>query len=174
MNNEINDCDIWFNIILFFLIAFILYIFISHNDFTLKILLLIILFFILFVNHYNNSNSKVSEHFGSSISREERIKKLNDSRGKTGNFYVECHKCGRQRILHDRKKISINCYDRSYCADLCAKSKNETLSFYNNKYIDSNQISCYNCLMDNANNERYFVKNYVYWPNIKDRVNGPP
>jgi len=174
MNNEINDCDLWFKIILFLFIAFTLYIFISDDNFTLKILLLIILCFILFVDHSNNSHLKVSEQFGSSISREDRIKKLNDSSGKTGNFYVKCHPCGRKRILEDRKKACRKCYDRSYCSDPCTERKNETMSFFNNKYIDSNQISCYNCLMDDANNDRYFLKNYVYWPSIKDPVNGPP
>jgi hypothetical protein len=140
-------------------------------DFILFLLTAFVLFVLLFMNICDDD---LLENFDSYKNREERIKDLNDSRGKTGNFYVKCHACGRKRILQDRKKICNRCSDTAYCLDSCKEGQNEKMSFFNNKYIDKDQIFCYNCLMDNDHNNRYFLKNYVYWPSMKDPVNGPP
>jgi hypothetical protein len=162
-----------------------------------KITLLVFLYFILFVVYCNDDKkSRVlsdseTENFDSFKNREQRIKDLNDTRGKLGNFYVNCHPCGRKRILEERHKLhrdilnsstsyTTSCTGSGYtkckgmCTGACKEREHETMSFFNNQYVDKDHIFCYNCLMDNVHNDRYLAKNYVYWPSISDPVNGPP
>lgn len=196
---ETADCNPKFKIILFIFITLILYVFITESvDTLVQITLLVILYFLLFVDHCNDNEGSCvfdpenTEGFDSYKNREERIKDLNDTRGKLGNFYVNCHSCGRKRILEERHKIQQDilrscqsyrtpCTGRGCasgckgtCTGSCKEREHETMSFFNNKYVDKDQIFCYNCLMDNVHNDRYFTKNYVYWPTIRDPVNGPP
>jgi len=138
----------------------------------LFILFILYLLFLLF-----GQNNK--ETFDSFKSRRERVDELNALRGTLGNFYVNCPPCGRKRIIQERlqrQSDELNKYmleiDREKCA--CKNKYNQTMSYFNDKYTDKDQIFCYNCLMDNADSERYFIKNYVYWPDIDDPVNGPP
>jgi len=183
-------CNMKFKIILFMFIAMILYLFITEHVNTLvKITLLVILYFLLFVDQRSdNKKSDVfseTENFQSSNDREQRIKDLNDTRGTLGNFYVNCHSCGRKRILEERHKLQRDklhscqsyrtpCTGSGTCIGSCKAREHETMSFFNNQYVDKDQIFCYNCLMDNVHNDRYFTKNYVYWPDLTDPVNGPP
>lgn len=168
------------NIALAIFIIFILCLFVSNAiDLFCKIILLVIIYVLLFTDIVNLSDVQSDnllnvEGFDSYKNREQRIKDLNDSRGKTGNFYVACHPCGRERILEDRKKVCRSCSNRSYCRDTCKEHQNESMSFFNKQYVDTDQIFCYNCLLDSVHNDRYFMKNYVYWPDVDDPVNGPP
>ena len=148
-------------------------------DLRTQILFLAILYLMLIidycVDYCNRSHHDGNiEGFDSFKNRAERIKDLNDSRGTTGNFYVECHGCGRDRILEDRKKTCNSCTNENYCSVACKERENTSMSFFNKNYVDTDQIFCYNCLLDNDHNDRYFLKNYVYWPDTNDPVNGPP
>lgn len=216
--NTSDTCDPKFKIILFILIVAILYLFINDTvDQLVKIILLVILYFMLFVDHCNDNeescaftetkegfidtNEDDNDNEDSNLipfERESRINKLNNTRGKLGNFYVNCHSCGRKRILEERHKLQsdvlrscqsyrtpctgrgvTNCGNsgnetKGTCTGSCMGREHETMSFFNNQYVDLNQIFCYNCLLDNVHNDRYFLKNYVYWPSISDPVNGPP
>lgn len=177
-----------FKIIMFMFITMILYFFITESvDMIVKVTLLVILYFMLFVDHCNDNEGSCvfsctdTESFDSLKTREQRIEELNDTRGKLGNFYVNCHSCGRKRILEERHKLRRDILNSRQsglyagsCTGSCKDREHETMSFFNNQYVDKNQIFCYNCLMDNVHNDRYFTKNYVYWPNLNDSVNGPP
>jgi hypothetical protein len=180
MNHE-NNLALSFRQAFMIIIIFVLCLFITNvMDLFCIIIILIIIYFLLFaVTDQTKSDDRSNldiENFDSYKNREQRIKDLNDSRGKTGNFYVDCHPCGRARILEDRKKVCTGDSNssRSYCRDTCKERQNESMSFFNNRYIDTNQTFCYNCLLDSTHNDRYFLKNYVYWPDIDDPVNGPP
>ena len=168
------------NVALAIFIIFVLCLFVSNAiDLFCKIILLIIIYVLLFTeiddqSESDNPSDLNVENFDSYKNREQRIKDLNDSRGKTGNFYVDCHLCGRARILEDRKKVCTSCSNRSYCRDTCKEHQNESMSFFNDRYVDTDQTFCYNCLLDSTHNDRYFLKNYVYWPDVDDPVNGPP
>lgn len=174
--------------VIFIIFAFCLFV-TNAIDLFCKIIILIIIYLLLFTNLRQSGSDIRSnpdiENFDSYKNREQRIKDLNDSRGKTGHFYVDCHPCGRERILEDRKKTCTgdpslsqssqsSQLSRSYCRDTCKERQNESMSFFNNRYVDIDQTFCYNCLMDRTHNDRYFLKNYVYWPDIDDPVNGPP
>lgn len=203
-DNNVNKRGIEFKILMFMLIVLILYLFIADAvNMSVQITLLIILYFMLYVDHCNASTNgnhcdknNTFEEFDSYKNREERIRDLNETRGKLGNFYVNCHSCGRKRILEERHKLKQNILkncqsystpcqgsdckgtcqgtSRGTCQGTCQGREHETMSFFNNRYVDKNQIFCYNCLMDNVHNDRFFSKNYVYWPKTNDPVNGPP
>lgn len=161
----------------------------STSTNILIVILVISVFCIL--RHANVNSDNNSEHFDVTVGknknrRTERIKRLNDSRCCNGRFYVNCHACGRRRIIqelygnrHRRTGCGCNKDGKGFCSDVCKQRGEKTMSFYNDRYVDKDQIFCYNCLRD-----RYipsdgvsftpFAKNYVYWPTLEDPVNGVP
>jgi hypothetical protein len=141
-----------------------------NNSLYVAILFIIIALFVyyLYLIYLPNESFEVIK----SCKRKNTIDKLNDTRGKLGRFYVECLPCGRARILEDRANLLKE--KQNYTYNLSQERKYETMSFYNTKYVDKNKIFCYNCLMDNPENEKHFIKNYVYWPSYEDPSNGPP
>jgi hypothetical protein len=135
--------------------------------------------------------------------RQKRIYNLNKDRGKLGNFYVQCHKCGRAGLLEEKEKsLQANekkCFKfKNYSADSCpgsvtsipgakdsctstcehCKEKNQTMSFFNKQYIDMDQAFCYNCLMDAQDKAKAYdvpyEANLLRNFNNFPPVNGPP
>jgi hypothetical protein len=114
--------------------------------------------------------SKISER---PTPRQRHLDFLNKDRGKIGHFYVKCGKCGRQGVLDKISDVSKTCHDGCpYVSDNETHGKTEDwrepMSFFNNKYIDTQQISCYNCLLDTETHR--MIRNYKDYP----YVNGPP
>jgi exonuclease III len=142
----------------------------------LFIIFALIVYYLYLIYLPNESFKVVKECKKKSI-----IDKLNDTRGKLGRFHVDCLPCGRARILEDRadilkeqQKKKQNLHNQILHQEHNQERKHETMSFYNTKYVDKNKIFCYNCLMDNPDNEKHFIKNYVYWPSFENPINGPP
>lgn len=120
--------------------------------------------------------------------RQKRLNFLNKDRGKLGRFLVNCGRCGRQGILDKIAEVSKSSPDCPYALDWynddqyngdenqgsanrcpgCPKRCNQTMSFFNNKYIDTAQTFCYNCLLDT--DTHMLIRNYKDYPS----VNGPP
>ena len=146
------------------------------NTLYIVIIFIIIILFVyyLYLNRLSNESFKVVK----SCEKKNIIDRLNDTRGKLGRFYVDCPPCGRARILEDRTNIlKEQLYRQKTKQKIYSQKHNEpnkTMSFYNTKYVDKDKIFCYNCLMDNVDNEKHVIKNYVYWPSFEDPVNGPP
>ncbi len=120
--------------------------------------------------------------------RQKRLNFLNKDRGKIGHFLVNCGRCGRKGILDKISEVANSNPDCPYNLDQyngnqyngdemygkaqscpgCPKKCNETMSFFNNKYIDTEQTFCYNCLLDT--DTHLLIRNYKDFP----YVNGPP
>lgn len=189
-----NKYDVTFKIVLFLVISVILYLFIKDEiDTSTKIFLLLVLYFLLLADYCNsihNTYSKegVKEGFidadddyavdQSLTRREKRIQALNATRGMDGNFYVQCHKCGRGRLLEDRqqkelaKNLCPGCLSGvskdGFCLGNCKQKEHQTMSFFNKQYIDTDQIDCYDCLLDR--HAQLTIRNIMDFP----PVNGPP
>lgn len=128
---------------------------------------------IIVISYYN------SEPFYSLKTDDELIDEINASRGTLGTFYVDCPPCGRGRIIEDKEQKQQNDYDTyMMVAKLSKYSCGQKPSYkpmsYYSRYIDNDVKPSYNGLMSNPDNERFFIKNYIYWPDIDDPVNGPP
>src|SRR5271154_3401274 len=88
-------------------------------------------------------------------SRAQKIHDFNERRCDEGRFYVNCHACGRERVVQElygeKPKCNMCKYGtnptKKYCIDDCKIRANDTMSFYNKNYIDTDQIFCYNCLL---------------------------
>lgn len=130
-----------------------------------------------FKNYGNYTNYSIKNH-------EQRIADTNNRRNNEGRFYVNCHACGRERVMQelygkDTRPKKNNDSQNKYCIDDCGFRSNNTMSFYNNNYVDSDNIFCYNCLLDNyfpPDNVTMtpFAKNHIYWPSLEDPNNGVP
>jgi hypothetical protein len=115
--------------------------------------------------------------------RERRIRNQNKVRGTLGDFYVQCHGCGRDRIIEERGAKNLGAQNfgktctspldsrRPYCLAGCKDRANLTMNFFNDQYVDTDHMYCYNCLMDDSEYwNRMSVRNYKDFPS----VNGPP
>jgi hypothetical protein len=168
-HNEIFELS--FKLGLFFFIILVLYLFLDKNmDNGLKIILVVMLYFILLADRcYDSGVDYRDSHEGFGRSGD-RIAALNKNRGQLGQFYVQCNKCGRDRIVEEKRKSKKQhmVQNKGYCMNGCKDTVGNTMSFYNKKYIDTDQIFCYNCLLDKDSHQ--YVRNYRNFP----YVNGPP
>lgn len=168
MTDNTPEFELGFKLGLFIFIILVLYLFVDKAiDIGIKIILIVMLYFILLSDRCYDAKNNCHEGFGRSG---DRIKALNKDRGMLGQFYVPCHKCGRERIIEEKKKSRGSClkHNEGYCMDNCADRTKDTMSFYNEKYIDTDQIYCYNCLLDR--DTQLYQRNYKNFP----YVNGPP
>lgn len=104
--------------------------------------------------------------------RQTILHNLNKDRGFLGHFYVDCPKCSRSFVKPCGKT------NQSYQSETCtsptciimpyAHQPENTMSFYNDNYVDKDQTFCYNCLLDN--DTKRFMRNYLNFP----YTNGPP
>lgn len=110
--------------------------------FILTILLYIIICICKYTEYYDNLIGLSPEN-------------INDNRGLLGNFYVDCHKCDRNRILDsdNNKQLRTCTKDKIY-------NDTEGMRYYS-KYIDMGN-NCYNCLIDN----RLITRNYKDLPSV--------
>jgi len=137
---------------------------------------LVLLLFIYILIAYLVKNYLFDDRFEQfeQTNRERRIRNQNKVRGTLGYFYVQCHGCGRDRIIQERGAKTCNCPldgGRPYCLAGCKDRANMTMNFFNDKYVDTDHIYCYNCLMDDSEYwNRMSVRNYKDFPS----VNGPP
>jgi Ca2+/Na+ antiporter len=178
------------NLFLFILLIliFVLYLFSTDDTILVTLILLFVIFAIYFYYNSFYFNTK-GENFildeneneditlGYMTERERRIRKLNATRGKTGQFYVPCHKCGRDRILQERRKMELDanlcpaCLNNGiYCLGRCIEPEGENMHFFNSKYIDVNATSCYDCILDKEA-DKMLKTAYREFPTP---VNGPP
>lgn len=170
-------------------------------------LMLVIMYVLLLIN-FDDENNDVEDYINTQDNsfqtrRQQKIKELNDGRNTEGRFYVNCHKCGRDRILDDRfnnlKRRELE--QKEMCIKPCTNTPEKSMSFYNENYVDSSKIFCYNCLIDEdeknssriqtygdpyADFKSFRIRDlkgtyakpydslYVYWPTLNDPVNGPP
>lgn len=152
-----------YRVIILLITIIILFFFINNSmDIITKIIIILLLHSILYSDYYSDY---YNEYFGNTINTtsNHQIQELNKDRGTLGNFYVNCHKCGRDRILEDKQNIK-----QHVCISNANQHKIEdSMSYDNNKYI-SNENQCYNCLLDN--NNLISIRNYKDFP----YVNGSP
>lgn len=196
------DCNrllsVQFKIVLFIYVVLMLYLFAMNkiNDY-IKIGMVVILYIMLYVDYkidydeeqyknkekYNNLNDQTiisDKRDRLNNKMRNKIAELNRGRNYEGRFYVDCHKCGRQRIEEDiNNRVCGNDKDQhKYCSVNCVGGKERAMSFYNNKYVDRSKIFCYNPLIDecekNSSYEQDYGGTYIYFPTIADPVNGPP
>ncbi len=89
-----------------------------------------------------------------------------------GQFYVDCPKCGRARVIQEKDNLhkTGDIYGNpTFCLHGCKDGiNNDTVSVYNDKYIDKDQVFCYGCPLDNET--KAFYRNYMNFP----YDNGPP
>lgn len=172
------------NIISYVAIWFIIYIicyFINpNNKMIIVIVWSVIIFHIVFPYISNkcfkcqySKNEMFDENstYPNRITRDKRLYDLNRDRGFTGRFYVKCHDCDRNRAIEEKKRHeSPSPHKNLYCMTKCCDrtKTNDTMSFYNNKYIDTDKIFCYNCLGDDKTHK--LVRNFRTFP----AINGPP
>lgn len=165
INNKNINKSMVRQLIVFFLVMAITYIFItSVVNVSIKFSLVFILLLLISMNCKINTQ----ENFGRTNND---VCESNKLRGQLGNFYVDCHKCGRERLIQEKEDLNKECdynNEGNYCKSNCKDKINNSMSFYNNAYIDKNQINCYNCLLD-EDSQKYMrnMKNFPY-------VNGPP
>lgn len=164
------------------------------SDTTKKLISDLTIFIIGLIIIYCIVNNSVREDFDvvqeeKLTPRQKRLNFLNKDRGKTKQFLVKCGRCGRQGILDNIAETMKNPPDCPYslgqydsnqyngdemygkaqsCYGCPDEKCNETMSFFNNKYIDTEQIFCYNCLLDT--DTHMLIRNYEDFP----YVNGPP
>ena len=142
-----------YRIVIFLITVFLLlYFFNNDTNIITKIIIVLLLHAILYSDCY-------AEYFDNVLGT--TPDELNNNRGLLGNFYVDCDKCGRDRILEDR---NTNKQKRKFQND---KKHNieDSMSYHNNKYIDMKN-QCYNCLLNNTS----LTRNYKDFP----YVNGTP
>lgn len=133
----------YYNVILL-LITIIILFYLDNINITTIIITILLLYCILYSIYCN-------EHF-------------NNISVELSGFYIDCTKCGKNRIFEDM----IHTYKCKYIEDN-KKYHNieDSMSYYDNKYIDiKNQ--CYNCVLDN--NTNITIRNYKDIPSI----NGAP
>lgn len=125
--------EIHFKIILVLYIILLFYLFIGNYIDNYAMLLLFIFYLIMLYMIYNydpNSNSNKIDTFDNTdvddvidnvlldpteldmnknmTNKQRVIKELNNNRDTEGRFYVDCHQCGRARILDDRLNDRVN------------------------------------------------------------------
>src|SRR5437763_11262237 len=94
-----------YEIILFLLTIFILYHYINDDFDDRTTFIYLIILFVLMVVFYNNY--LIQENFTYTkdndspykTNKQKRIDLMNSNRNTAGRFYVDCHACGRDRIL---------------------------------------------------------------------------
>jgi hypothetical protein len=104
--------------------------------------------------------------------RQRKIDRLNSYRGQLGNFYVGCKPCGRARLLEDKIEVLENKLRQNTCKtcrDKC-DCNNNPMMFFNENYKNTDQIFCYNCLLDK--NDKKIIRNYQDLLSLPS--NGPP
>lgn len=133
--------------VIIFLITVLLLLFFFNNDTHLitKIISVLVLHAILYSDCY-------AEYFDNVVGK--TPEELNTNRGLLGTFYVDCHKCGRDRILEDNNK-QIRKFKQNKKHDIT-----DSMSYYNDKYIDMKN-QCYNCLLNNTSLKRNY-KDYLH------------
>ena len=181
-----NECNTSFKVVLTLYIALTLYLFAKDSVSTsMKFGLLLFLYIALYMDYKMDKldKSMSGEHFTSDdglTRRQRKIKELNDNRNTEGRFYVNCHSCGRDRVLDDKFNNLRRRYMRSreMCMSPCTVSREKTMGYFNEKFVDSSKIFCYNCLIDSDEKNRAYEQDYggsyLYWPTLEDPVNGPP
>lgn len=114
--------------------------------------------------------STLFEHYSNYIDGEKLTKRqktihlLNSQRGEYGRFKVDCDSCDRSNeYFNTESSIQKEC------------DKN-TMSFFNDKYVETSQIYCYNCLIsaNDKNKEaiQTYGSTYVYDASLNDPNNG--
>lgn len=171
----------------------------SWNDRMWYFLILVsVLILIIIISTRNKCDKESYKNYGnyqnySIKTREEKIDDTNERRCNEGRFYVNCHSCGRKRVIEElygrKPKTGCDMMDNEnkkcnskFCKEDCPSCKNRfnnTMSFYNDNYVDTDQIFCYNCLLDryfppDGVTKTPFAKNYIYWPSLEDPNNGVP
>jgi len=143
-----------YRIIIFIITIFLLlYFFNNDTNIITKIIIVLLLHAILYSDCY-------AEYFDNVLGTTHE--ELNNNRGLLGNFYVDCHKCGRERTLND---MTYN-YKCNNLTEYTKKHNIEdSMSYHNNKYIDMKN-QCYNCILKNTS----LTRNYKDFP----YVNGTP
>ena len=192
-----------FKLVLVLYLIILLFIF-SKDDisFNVKLCALLIFYIMLCIAYLNDSpNQKKPEQFCGNLNkqfcssnehyskpltrRQQEIRRLNNNRCTEGHFYVDCHSCGRDRVLDDKLDVTI---DRCLSLGMCPELREKKMSYFNTHYVDSNKIFSYggNLIdVDDKNIARIqtygsnvyakpYDGTYVYWPRLKDPVNGPP
>lgn len=149
---------------------------------------LVIISLIIYDALFATNNENFDDVSDKISTRQRHLNFLNKDRGKIGHFLVNCGRCGRQGILDKISEVSKSSPDCPYATDQynggqyngdemngkaqscngCNHKCNDTMSFFNNKYIDTKQIFCYNCLLDT--DTHMLIRNYQDFPS----VNGPP
>jgi hypothetical protein len=189
-------CNIHYKFVIFLFVLFVLYMFLKNEiDNATKIILLGSLFVVLYFDYNSSDTTECTDKEGfistdgsnsdsdkePKTNRQIKIDELNRNREFEGRFFVKCHGCGRDRILEDSRDIDRMMKQRSRRYGPCRDVKHRSMSFYNENYIDSSKIFCYNCLIDQDDKRREAEPNYgdpessyVYWPRFEDPVNGPP
>ena len=86
-----------------------------------------------------------------------KIKELNEHRNTEGRFYVDCHKCGRDKILEDMINNQRTVYLKSNKTPHtpCTHGREKTMSYYNEKFVDSSKIFYHNYNINSAKNTSY-------------------
>jgi hypothetical protein len=190
---EYNDCNIQFKIVLLVFTGLMVYLFaIGTISNITKALMLIFLYIMLYMDYnmdirhkntegYHNMNNNTDNNTDNNMSkRQKKVIELNNGRNTEGRFYVNCHGCGRDRIMDDRLNDRINKQfkKRDMCSRPCTEGSERKMSFFNDKYVDSSKIFCYNPLIEEDEKNRAYEQDYgggyVYWPDLSDPVNGPP
>lgn len=163
MTDENESCELGYRLTVFIFVVVVLFLYVDETiSDSYKAILILILFLLFACEYYCNKVNNYVERFGRSG---DRITKLNNTRGTLGNFHVACHKCGRSRIIDE--KIKMN-HVKHHVKHNIKNKTNGTMSFYNKKYIDTDQIYCYNCLLDT--DTQSYLRNHNNFPYI----NGPP
>jgi len=168
MSNQQYTYDISFKIAIALYLPIILYVF-SQDAISMNVKLCVILFFyvMLYIDYLNNTpfdKKPIIEKFCSMNSdlnrdlpmtrRQKEIKKLNNNRCTEGRFYVDCHSCGRKRVLDDMLDYNIDIhrqYDRQICMSPCSKGTDKKMSFFNSHYVDSDKIFSYDSNIIDSN-----------------------
>jgi hypothetical protein len=162
------------------------------TDFQLLLIVIILGAVLLYATSKTKNIQNDVEGFNNT---EQNINRLNSTRGKDRQFYVHCKECNRRAKLLERNPYAFtrakcdSCTWNEYqhntrynhpkihplllnrkcvsCRDNIAR---DTVSIWNDDYIDTSQIFCYNCLSDEGLNKWNNELTTAELP----AINGPP
>jgi hypothetical protein len=83
-------------------------------------------------------------------------------------------------LIDDKLNDRINRFfkKREMCVSPCVAGTEKKMSFFNDNFVDSSKVYCYNCLIDSKEKNKAYAPDYggtyIYWPDLADPVNGPP
>ena len=164
------NCNMAFlrEIIILAYICFLLYITMNRCfDTKTNSLFIIFLFLLLVVDSFYSFDYEDYQNIYKINERKKRIDWLNSSRGKLGTFYVKCDDCNKIPVVKDDNIVPS---DENGLMNGTTKGPWGKIALFNDDYVNVDQISCYNCLLDD--HAKITVRNYQDLDSIPS--NGPP